>query len=188
MSGDLQAVKQWNDQAQEREQDGKFISSYTPEMGDQICHRLSSGDSMKTICKDEGMPNASTVFRWLREHPDFERNYNRAKQECADALVEEMLEIADDSRNDWMERNGQGDKGWEFNGDNVQRSRVRIDTRKWIAAKLKPKKYGDHIDHVVGGSPDGAPIQMEGIVRLVRPMIPILSSQPVIDGGSGAES
>jgi len=80
-----------------------------------------------------------------------------------------MLDIADDGRNDWMERHGKEDAGWQANGENIQRSRVRIDTRKWLASKLKPKKYGDKVDLTHGG-PDGGPIKIEEIViRGVKP-------------------
>jgi hypothetical protein len=98
------------------------------------------------------MPDCATVFAWMRRFPEFLKQYARAKEESADAMAEEILEIADDGRNDWMERHGEktedGEpvKGWQLNGEHIQRSRVRIDTRKWLASKLKPKKYGDRVD------------------------------------------
>ncbi len=71
--------------------------------------------------------------------------YTHARDAQADALFDETLEIADDGRNDWMERhNEEGEAiGWRENGEAIRRSQLRIDTRKWIAAKLRPKKYGD---------------------------------------------
>ena len=63
-----------------------------------------------------------------------------------DAIFDENLEIADDGRNDWMERHGDEEAGWVANGEHIQRSRLRIDTRKWMASKLAPKKYGDKLD------------------------------------------
>lgn len=100
---------------------------------------------MRTVCSDEKMPAMTTIFRWLREKEDFQQQYARAKQEAADALSEEMLDIADDGTNDWMKRfGGEGEAmGYQFNGEHVQRSKLRIDTRKWLASKLKPKRYGD---------------------------------------------
>jgi hypothetical protein len=98
------------------------------------------------------MPSVATVFAWMRRFPEFLKQYARAKEESADAFAEEILEIADDGRNDWMERHGEKNedgepvKGWAVNGEHIQRSRVRIDTRKWLASKLKPKKYGDRVD------------------------------------------
>lgn len=101
------------------------------------------------------MPAMDTVFRWLREKPEFSEQYVKAKQESADALVEEMMDIADDGSNDWMVRHGKdGEESWQLNGEHVQRSRLRLDTRKWIASKLKPKKYGDKLDMNHGVQPD----------------------------------
>lgn len=120
-------------------------TSYTPELCDEICAKIASGDSIRTISRDEDMPCAATVFNWLRTHEDFLEQYTRAKEEQADALTEEILDIADDATNDWMERRNEDDKttGWYLNGEHVQRSRLRIESRKWLASKLKPKRYGD---------------------------------------------
>lgn len=71
----------------------------------------------------------------------------RAREAQADTLADELLDISDDARNDWMKRNhGDDDPGWVANGEHIQRSRLRVDTRKWIASKLKPKKYGDKLE------------------------------------------
>lgn len=125
-------------------------TAYTKELADRICEQLASGDSMRTVCKAKGMPAMSTVFKWLREHKEFSEQYARAKEEAVDALVEEILDIADDASNDWMIRHGKdGQESWQINGEHVQRSRIRIDARKWIASKLKPKKYGEKIEQDV---------------------------------------
>lgn len=92
------------------------------------------------------MPDKTTVFKWLRERPEFLAQYARAKEESADALADEMLDIADDGSNDWMELHHRENVGWVENGEAMQRSRLRVDTRKWIASKLKPKKYGEKLD------------------------------------------
>lgn len=118
-------------------------TKYTKKLADKICSQLSEGDSMRTVCKPTNMPNKSTLFRWIRTIEDFCDQYARAKQESADALTDEMLDISDNATNDWMERQGKDAEGYELNGENIQRSRLRIETRKWLAAKLKPKKYGE---------------------------------------------
>jgi hypothetical protein len=120
-------------------------SLYTPELAADICARLAEGESMRSICRGEGMPALSTVFLWLGNNPQFLEQYTRAREAQADALFEDVLEIADDARNDWMERNGEGDSGWIANGEHLQRSRLRIDARKWMAGKLRPKKYGEKL-------------------------------------------
>lgn len=122
-------------------------SGYSQDLADRICAELAGGRSLRSVCDDEGMPDRQTVFRWLRQDEEFCAQYARAKEESADSLVDEMLDIADDAKNDWMERHDPNNPGYQFNGEHVQRSRVRIDTRKWTASKLKPKKYGDRVTH-----------------------------------------
>ncbi len=128
-------------------------SDYTQELADEICSQLAEGVSMRSVCLAEAMPDKSTVFRWIRTIQEFNDQYARAKEESADALVEEMLDIADDGSNDYMEKLGKDGEciGYQMNGEFVQRSRLRVDTRKWAASKLKPKKYGDKVDHVHSG-------------------------------------
>jgi hypothetical protein len=105
------------------------------------------------------MPCVATIFNWLRKHDDFLEQYERAKEIQADALAEDILDIADDGTNDWMAREDKDGKniGWQLNGEHVQRSRLRVDARKWIASKLKPKKYGDQVKVEATGK-DGAPL------------------------------
>ena len=122
-------------------------TDFTPELGDQICARIAtSSKSLKRICEADDMPSAVTVYTWLRTYPDFLNQYARAREDQQDLLVEETIDIADDSRNDYMEElDAKGDvKAVYFNKENVQRSRLRIDARHWQATKLKPKKYGQN--------------------------------------------
>ena len=128
-------------------------SSYTMEVADRICAELASGISLRTVCKADDMPSAQTVFSWMRAYPEFLEQYTRAKEESADSLIEESLDIADDGTNDWMEKHDSNGEciGYQLNGEHVQRSKLRIETRKWMASKLKPKKYGDKIDLNHGG-------------------------------------
>jgi hypothetical protein len=121
-------------------------SLYTPELAAAICARLADGESLKSICSDEAMPSKSSVYLWLQEKPKFSELYARAKEDSADALADEILEISDNAKNDWMQRHGKDDAGWVANGEHIQRSRLRVDARKWIASKLKPKKYGEKLD------------------------------------------
>lgn len=128
-------------------------TKYSQEIANKICDEIAmTSKSLKTICKEEGMPSAKTVLNWLsegdredgrKEFKEFLRQYTRSKSEQADFLVEEMLEIADDGSNDLMTIQ-KGDKTYEAENKEVtNRSRLRVDTRKWIASKLKPKKYGE---------------------------------------------
>ena len=129
-------------------------TDYSEELSAEICSRLANGESLRTICLDENMPDKATVFRWLGKHAEFRDQYARAKEESSDALVEEIIDIADDSVNDWMEKHNQeGEQiGWRVNDEAIERSRLRVDARKWVASKLKPKKYGDKLDLGVTGN------------------------------------
>jgi hypothetical protein len=142
-------------------------SEYSQEIADIICARLVEGESLRSVCLAEEMPDKSTVFRWLRTRNEFCDQYARAREESVVAMTEEMLDIADDGTNDWME---QRDKegaviGWRENGEAFQRSRLRIDTRKWLASKLQPKKYGDKVSTELTG-PNGGPIQVQPVINV----------------------
>lgn len=132
-------------------------SGYSPELADRICEELAKGRSMRSIGKDENMPSITTMFTWIRQYPEFAAQYDRAKEESADCHADEIIDIADDGSNDWMQTNDPDNPGWKLNGEHVARSRLRVDSRKWIASKLKPKRWGDKI--AVGGDPDAPPIK-----------------------------
>lgn len=119
-----------------------------------ICERIANGESLRQICDDDGLPATSTVFLWLSNDATFSEQYARAREAQADAIFDDILSIADDGRNDWMERkNSDGQNiGWSENGEAMRRSQLRIDARKWMAGKLKPKKYGEKLDLNLSGS------------------------------------
>lgn len=138
-------------------------TDYSEELTDTICERIADGESLRTICSDDDMPNKSTVLRWLAKHQEFATKYAHARDVQADVFVDEMTDIADDGSNDWMERKGdEGENiGWRENGEALRRSALRISTRQWIAEKLKPKKYGTKV--AVGGDKDMDPIQTDNV-------------------------
>lgn len=77
----------------------------------------------------------------------------RAREAQADYLADETIEIADNAQNDWMEaRESEQSEGWKLNGEHVQRSKLRIDTRRWFASKIAPRKYGEAVK--LQGDPD----------------------------------
>ncbi|WP_054312436.1 hypothetical protein [Mesorhizobium sp. 1M-11] len=122
-------------------------SDYTQKVADIICDRIAEGRSLRSICRDADMPDKVTVLRWLARHEDFARLYGHARDAQADALVDEMLDIADDGSNDWMEQRSRDGEltGWKENGEALKRSAFRVSTRQWIAERLKPKKYGSKV-------------------------------------------
>ena len=106
---------------------------FTQEVFDTLCDRLVEGNSLRTICKSSDMPSAEAVRKWLKKDEAGEgllvAQYARARQEQADTLFEDCLDIADAAT-----------------PEEVQAARLRIDTRKWMAGKMRPKKYGDKLD------------------------------------------
>lgn len=126
-------------------------TKYTEQLGSKICSKLACGDSLRRISQEPGMPSTVTMFSWLRKHDEFLNQYTIAKQECADVYAEEIIDIADDGTNDWMERLDKDGNpaGWMVNKEHIARSRLRVESRKWLMVKLKPKKYGEktHTEH-----------------------------------------
>ncbi len=121
-------------------------TDYSIETANRFCELIAStSQSIRTICKNEEMPCVSTIFNWLKDYPLFLEQYTRAQEMRADLLIEETLEIADDATNDFMTIT-KGDQTYEQENKEVtSRSKLRVDTRKWIASKFKPKKYGDKV-------------------------------------------
>lgn len=155
------------------------VTTFDQAIADQICERLADGESLRTICTDEAMPARSTVFKWLGEQAAFSDQYARARSAQADAIFDDILEIADNGSNDWMERrNADGENiGWRENGEALRRSQLRVDARKWMAGKLAPKKYGEKTQ-LTGADGEG-PVQVEdaGGYDLARRIALALSAQ-----------
>jgi terminase small subunit-like protein len=126
-------------------------TEFSPTVAARICEEIESGDSLVKVCSAEGMPNRSTVYDWLaRQEPEFKAfadRYARAVESRAEKLAEEIISIADDDEGDYGYKEG-ADKDGEgaklcILPDNIQRAKLRVDSRKWVASKLFPKKYGD---------------------------------------------
>lgn len=122
-------------------------SDYSSELADLICEMIADGKSLRKICEADDMPNKATVFRWLALHKVFSDQYAKARESQADTLFDEVLAIADqyDSAADKLEV------------DHINRARLRIDARKWMAGKLRPKKYGEKLE--LSGDAD-SPLQV----------------------------
>lgn len=129
-------------------------SDYGEAVAFVLCERLSQGESLRKICEDDEMPGKSTVMRWLSAHKEFRDQYARAREIQAETMAEDILQIADDGTNDTY-TDTEGNE--RTNQDVIARSRLRVDTRKWLMSKMAPKKYGDKITQEVTGA-DGAPL------------------------------
>jgi len=114
-------------------------TEYDPAIAAEICTRISCGESLRQICMEDRMPVHSTVYLWLLQNKQFSDNYAKAREEQADTLADEIQAIADEPPAEIVDDKGisRTDSGW------VTWQKNRIDARKWVASKLKPKKYGD---------------------------------------------
>lgn len=117
----------------------------------EILLEIMKGRSLTVILKTEergNLPSKVTFFEWLKEDEELTNQYARATEVRADIIFDDILSIADENTNDTYIN----DNGIEVvNNDVIQRSRLRIDSRKWVLSKLNPKKYGDKTDITSGG-------------------------------------
>jgi hypothetical protein len=144
---------------------------YTQELADEICARLINGESLRSICRDESKPDERRVREWSQDlkHP-FSPQYVRARELGYLKMAEELLEISDDGTNDWMEREGKdGSSHTVVDHEHIARSRLRVDTRKWLLSKALPKVFGDRVTTEVTGK-DGGPIETKDVsdIELAR--------------------
>lgn len=137
--------------------------AYTPEEKEEIFNRIfegiaEDGESLRSVLMRHDMPSRTTFFEWIDADQDKANQYARACEIRADKIFDEILDIADENNADISI----GDDGQvRMNGDVVQRSRLKIDARKWALSKMNPKKYGDKVDlnHTLGGEVDIKPAQ-----------------------------
>ena len=95
-----------------------------------VCERIAGGESLRTICKDKDMPTARGVLKWLNADGNDAavQQYAQAREDQADFHADEIIAIADSE-------------------PDAARARVRVDARRWVASKLRPKRYGERVQH-----------------------------------------
>lgn len=141
---------------------------YNKKLALKICERLAHGESLRSICNDEAMPARSTVIAWVYEDKGVEKDdkgqiiqegfsyhYDKARNIALDIMADDILDIADDGSNDWMEKEFKdGGSAIVLDKEAVMRSRLRVDARKWYLSKMAPKRYGDNKNIMHSGNPD----------------------------------
>ena len=148
-------------------------SKFTPELAREICMRIAAGASVRSICEDEAMPSESTVRAWAVDDLEgFSAQYTRAIQIRAMGWADEIVDISDDGRNDtYIDDNGNE----RTDNERVARSRLRVDTRKWMLSKMLPKVYGDTLDVNHGVQPDNPLASL--IQRVAGSGLPIVKDE-----------
>ena len=112
-----------------------------------ILSEIEEGNSLRSILSKKDMPSRYTFFEWLKDDEEKANQYARACEVRAESIFEDILEIADNSSNDTIYT----DKGEIPNSEWMQRSRLRVDARKWMLGKMNPKKYGEKIQQEHSG-------------------------------------
>lgn len=111
-------------------------------MADAILAGLAEGKSLRAVCRAEGMPAASTVLGWAEDNAEFGEQYARVRARSYQLLADEIIEISDDSAGDVVHT----EDGDRTDAERVARSKLRVDSRKWMLSKMLPKIYGDKLD------------------------------------------
>ena len=128
---------------------------YSKALAKKICRQIAKGKTLHQVCSTDEMPAVCTVMDWCVDKDEFAELYSRARIAQAHILVDEIISISDDSSEDEMETE-EGRK--KVNHENIQRDRLRVDSRKWYASKVLPKIYGDKLAKELSG-PNGGPIE-----------------------------
>ena len=107
-------------------------SGYSPELADEICDRITEGESIYQLCRSDHMPHYTTVWRWLDTHDDFASKCARARELQAEFMDHKIMEVAENCGK-----------------DDAYAAKVKIAAYQWRAMKLAPKKYGDRLDQYI---------------------------------------
>lgn len=143
---------------------------YSDELAREVCRLLGEGQTLREICRREEMPSASTVREWVVDDRDgFAERYARARRLQAEYWADEIVEVAEDGRNDWtLRQRKDGDPEPVLDREHVQRSALRVDTKKWLLAKLHPESWGERVHQVLTGE-NGGPIATTSRIEDNRP-------------------
>lgn len=137
---------------------------YSLEIALEICDRIADGESLVKICSDPKMPKKTAVYEWLLRHKEFAEIYARAREDQADTLADEIHAISDELPQQIVDDKGKT----RYDSAYVQWQKNRVDARKWVAAKLKPKKYSDRIAHVGDQEADAININVNIFDEMIK--------------------
>lgn len=136
-------------------------TKYSEELTERICDEMIAGKSLRAICREDWSPAISSVLLWLAKYPIFSAQYDKARHQQSEAMFEEMMEIADDTSADKIV---DADGNTKTNNEAVNRSRLRVDTRKWALARMAPKKYGEKVQTEHSGLIETRNLTMEAVM------------------------
>jgi hypothetical protein len=128
-------------------------SLYSEALVETICNRIAAGESMRSVCRSEGMPDRQTVLNWLDTHEEFSAKYARARLHQADSVDDDIVDMLDEVKTGTLD---------------PQAARVLLAGYQWRASKLSPKKYGDRVD-LTHSAPDGGPVRLMNVMFGAEP-------------------
>lgn len=135
-----------------RARTGRPPTILSPDLLEEILLRTVEGESMRAICRDPAMPSRSKLQKELVENSEFATQYLQARELLYSGWADEILEIADDGTTDYITKVGRNGHEYEaVDQEHIQRSRLRVEARKWLLSKLMPKTYGDKVEQVQSG-------------------------------------
>lgn len=142
---------------------------FDQEVADKLCELITTSKvGIVKILKENDLPSWPVISRWLHEQQTFAIQYARAREAQADYLAGEITEIADEPL--IGKKTKETKEGiFEETGDNVERSRLMVDARKWQAAKLAPKKYGDKMEHGISLEENTVKVIKTIVTKNVKP-------------------
>jgi hypothetical protein len=128
----------------------------------KILQDIANGKTVKAACEDNDGPDVSTLRRWTYDDTEgFAARFTRARELGIHAMIDECIEISDETSRDTVA----GKDGEEVaNHEWISRSRLRVDTRKWLASKIVPKIYGDKVQTELTGA-EGGPLTVSWLPR-----------------------
>ena len=141
-------------------------SKYTPELAAEIARRLSDGEPLRQICRDEHMPHWTAIYEWMARDQDLSLHIARAREVGQDAIAEEIYRemSADPER----EERGRIDPGY------VQLIKARAEIKLKLLAKWNPKRYGDRV--TMAGDAEN-PLQVQADVSIFDAMLKNLEAK-----------
>ena len=144
-------------------------SKYTPELAAEICERLSNGEPLRQICRDSLMPAWTAIYAWAAADKDLSERIAQAREQGADAIAEEALEILDSPPEYVLTKQGEAvDSGY------VTWQRNRAEMRLKLLAKWHPKKYGDR--QIISGDKDN-PLEVKADITVFETILQNLELQ-----------
>jgi hypothetical protein len=156
----LRTIRQWvadnredfSERYRRAQEIGRALSGgpvpYSAELADRVLGELMEGRTLVDVCDDLGMPSKGTVLLWVRRNRDgFAARYREAREIGGQIMVDELITIGDDSRRDQVRRRNEGGEATlVVDHENINRSRLRCENRRWILSKALPRIYGDRLE------------------------------------------